>query len=96
MQGDRTSVPNDADYTTIDRYLRQVTSTPRYSVVLPSFLVNLYLLICVYTDVGIVDNGEASLWAHHGVVKTAVDELADYFVGRDPLKYRKFKAHPPV
>jgi len=30
------------------------------------FLVDRYLLVRVYTDAGIVGNGEAGLWAHHG------------------------------
>ena len=51
-----------------------------------SFLVDRYLLIRVYTDAGIVGNGEAGLWAYHGVVKAALDELSDYSVGRDPRR----------
>lgn len=49
-----------------------------------SFLVDRYLLVRVYTDAGIIGNGEAGLWAHHGVVKQAIDELAEYYVGKDP------------
>jgi len=30
------------------------------------FLVDRYLLVRVYTDAGIIGNGEAGLWAHHG------------------------------
>ena len=51
-----------------------------------SFLVDRYLLIRVYTDAGIIGNGEAGLWAHHGVVKAALDELSAYYVGRDPRR----------
>ena len=50
-----------------------------------SFCVDRYLLIRVYTDKGLVGNGEAGLWAHHGIVKAAIDELAEYFIGKDPL-----------
>ena len=49
-----------------------------------AFLVGRFLLVRVYTDAGIVGNGEAGLWGHHGVVKQAIDELADYYVGKDP------------
>ena len=45
-----------------------------------------FLLVRVYTDEGIVGNGEAGLWAHHGVVKEALGELSDYYVGKDPLR----------
>ena len=38
----------------------------------------------VYTDEGIVGNGEAGLWAHHGVVKEALGELMRFtYVGKD-------------
>lgn len=50
-----------------------------------SFCVDRYLLVRVYTDKGLIGNGEAGLWAHHGIVKAALDELAEYFVGKDPL-----------
>jgi galactonate dehydratase len=49
-----------------------------------TFLVERYLLVRVYTSAGIVGNGEAGLWAHHGVVKQAIDEMAEYYVGKDP------------
>ena len=45
-----------------------------------------FLLVRVYTDEGIVGNGEAGLWAHHGVVKEALGELSDYYVGKDPFR----------
>jgi len=48
------------------------------------FLVDRYLLVRVYTDAGLVGNGEAGLWASHGPVCQAIDELSDYFVGKDP------------
>ncbi len=50
------------------------------------FLVGRFLLVRVYTDEGIVGNGEAGLWAHHRVVKEALSELSDYYVGKDPLR----------
>ena len=50
------------------------------------FLVDRFLLVRVYTDVGIVGNGEAGLWAHHGVVCRAIEELSDYYVGQDPTR----------
>jgi len=49
-----------------------------------SFLVDRFLLVRVYTDEGIIGNGEAGLWAHHEAVQRAIEELADYFVGTDP------------
>ena len=48
------------------------------------FLVDRYLLVRVYTDAGIVGNGEAGLWAHHEIVARAVESLGQYFVGKDP------------
>ncbi len=38
----------------------------------------------VYTDAGIVGNGEAGLWAHHGMVYRAIQDLSDYYIGKDP------------
>jgi len=49
-----------------------------------TFLTGRSLLVRVYTDEGIIGNGEAGLWAHHPVVKTAIEEFADYYVGKDP------------
>jgi len=49
-----------------------------------SFLVDRFLLVRVYTDEGIIGNGEAGLWAHHETVHRAIEELADYYVGTDP------------
>ncbi len=48
------------------------------------FLVDRFLLVRVYTDAGIVGNGEAGLWAHHPTVYRAIEELSDYYVGKDP------------
>ncbi len=48
------------------------------------FLVDRFLLVRVYTDQGIVGNGEAGLWAHHKSVYHAIEELSDYYVGKDP------------
>jgi galactonate dehydratase len=53
---------------------------------LKSFLVDRYLLVRVYTDEGLVGNGEAGLWAHHGVVRQALEELGKYYVGKDPRR----------
>ena len=50
------------------------------------FLVDRFLLVRVYTDQGLVGNGEAGLWAHHGVVNRAILELSDYFVGKDATR----------
>jgi galactonate dehydratase len=50
-----------------------------------SFLVDRFLLVRVYTDEGIIGNGEAGLWAHHETVHRTIEELADYYVGADPL-----------
>jgi len=50
------------------------------------FLVDRFLLVRVYTDAGIVGNGEAGLWAHHGVVCRAIEELSNYYVGQDPTR----------
>ena len=50
------------------------------------FLVGPCLLVRVYTDEGIVGNGEAGLWAHHRVVYQAIQDLSDYYVGQDPTR----------
>lgn len=46
-------------------------------------LVDRCLLVRVYTDEGIVGTGEAGLWAHHKMVYEAINELGDYYVGKD-------------
>ena len=51
-----------------------------------SFLAGRCLLVRVYTDRDLVGNGEAGLWAHHPVVAAAIEELGEYFVGRDPRR----------
>ncbi|MBC7234273.1 MAG: mandelate racemase/muconate lactonizing enzyme family protein [Chloroflexi bacterium] len=48
------------------------------------FLVGRSLLVRVYTDQGIVGNGEAGLWAHHRLVYEALRDLSEYYVGKDP------------
>ena len=50
------------------------------------FLVDRFLLVRVYTDQGIVGNGEAGLWAHHKLVYEAIRELSDYYIGQDPTR----------
>jgi galactonate dehydratase len=50
------------------------------------FLVDRCLLVRVYTDEGIVGNGEAGLWAHHRTVFHAIQELSEYYVGKDPTR----------
>lgn len=50
------------------------------------FLVDRFLLVRVYTDQGLVGNGEAGLWAHHGMVHRAIVDLSDYFIGKDPSR----------
>jgi galactonate dehydratase len=50
------------------------------------FLVDRWLLVRVYTDEGLVGNGEAGLWAHHGMVYAAIRELGRYYVGKDPTR----------
>ena len=47
------------------------------------FLVDRFLLVRVYTDQGVVGNGEAGLWAHHGMVYRAILDLSDYYIGKD-------------
>ena len=49
-------------------------------------LTDRYLLVRVYTDAGIIGNGESGLWAHHRSVAVLIGELSDYFVGKDPLQ----------
>ncbi len=49
-----------------------------------TFLVDRYLLVRVYTDADIIGGGEAGLWAYHRTVQTAVDEMAEYYIGKDP------------
>ena len=48
------------------------------------FLVGRFLLVRVYTDAGIVGNGEAGLWAHHEMVYQAIQDLSAYYIGKDP------------
>jgi len=50
------------------------------------FLVDRCLLVRVYTDEGIVGNGEGGLWAHHKLVYEAINELSEYYVGQDPRR----------
>jgi len=50
------------------------------------FLVDKFLLVRVYTDAGIVGNGEAGLWSHHGAVCRAIEDLSHYYVGQDPTR----------
>lgn len=50
------------------------------------FLVDRCLLVRVYTDEGITGTGEAGLWAHHKMVYEAINELSDYYVGKDPAR----------
>jgi galactonate dehydratase len=47
------------------------------------FLVDRCLLVRVYTDSGIVGTGEAGLWAHHKLVYEAINQLSEYYVGKD-------------
>ena len=47
------------------------------------FLVDQFLLVRVYTDAGIVGNGEADLWAHHPTVAQHINDLSHYYVGKD-------------
>ena len=57
------------------------------------FLVGRCLLVRVYTDAGIVGTGEAGLWAHHRWVYEAIQDLAEYYVGKDP---RRIEHHAQV
>jgi galactonate dehydratase len=50
------------------------------------FLVDRFLLVRVYTDEGIIGNGEAGLWAHHKTVYQAIEDLSAYYIGKDPLR----------
>ncbi|MFN2201927.1 MAG: mandelate racemase/muconate lactonizing enzyme family protein [Caldilineaceae bacterium] len=47
------------------------------------FLVDRFLLVRVYTDAGVVGNGEADLWAHHPTVAKHILDLSEYYVGKD-------------
>jgi galactonate dehydratase len=49
-----------------------------------TFLVDRYLLVRVYTDMGIVGNGEAGYWESHGTTAEHIASLSEYFVGQDP------------
>jgi galactonate dehydratase len=44
------------------------------------------LLVRVYTDAGLVGTGEAGLWAAHHLVCEAINQLSDYYVGKDPSR----------
>jgi galactonate dehydratase len=50
------------------------------------FLVGRSLIVRVYTDEGIVGTGEAGLWAHHPTVYRAIEELSEYYLGKDPTR----------
>ena len=50
------------------------------------YLVDRCLLVRVHTDQGISGTGEAGLWAHHRLVYEAINDLADYFIGRDATR----------
>ncbi len=47
-------------------------------------LTDRYLLVRVYTDAGLVGNGESGLWAHHRSCAAMIGELSSYFIGKDP------------
>ena len=49
-------------------------------------LIGRCLIVRVYTDQGIVGTGEAGLWAHHEVVYKAIEQFAEYYVGKDPTR----------
>ena len=46
-------------------------------------LVDRCLLVQVHTSDGIVGTGEAGLWAHHRLVLEAINDLEEYFRGKD-------------
>ena len=48
------------------------------------YLVERCLIVRVHTDAGIVGTGEGGLWPHHRLVYEAINDLAEYYVGRDP------------
>ncbi|MFN8524619.1 MAG: mandelate racemase/muconate lactonizing enzyme family protein [Chloroflexota bacterium] len=48
-----------------------------------TFHVDTCLLVRVYTDAGIVGTGESGLWAHQDMVRQAIEELSEYYVGKD-------------
>ena len=50
------------------------------------FLVGKFLLVRIYTDAGIIGNGEAGLWAHQGAVFRAIQDLSEYYIGKDPRR----------
>jgi L-alanine-DL-glutamate epimerase-like enolase superfamily enzyme len=41
------------------------------------FLVDRFLLVRVYTDEGVIGNGEAGLWSSHKAVYHMIEELSD-------------------
>ena len=51
-----------------------------------TFLVDRYLLVRVYTDEGIVGNGEAGYWEAHSTTAEHIASLSDYLVGQDPCR----------
>jgi galactonate dehydratase len=51
-----------------------------------TFLVDRYLLVRIYTDAGIIGNGEAGYWEHHATTAEQIRSLSSYFVGKDPLR----------
>jgi galactonate dehydratase len=57
------------------------------------FLVGRCLIVRVYTDAGIVGTGEAGQWANHPSVYQTIQDLAEYYVGKDP---RRIEHHAQV
>ena len=50
------------------------------------FLVDTFLLVRVYTDSGIVGNGESGFFANPKIAYEAILELSNYYIGKDPTR----------
>ncbi len=51
-----------------------------------TFLADTFLLVRVYTDEGIIGNGEAGYWESHATTAEHIRSLSEYFVGKDPQR----------
>ena len=49
-----------------------------------TYLIDRYLLVRIYTDTGIVGNGEAGYWEYHRTTAEHIRALGDYLIGKDP------------
>jgi galactonate dehydratase len=47
-------------------------------------LTDSYLLVRVYTDTGLIGNGESGVWPHQETAAQMIHDLSAYYIGKDP------------